>query len=113
MISKKTINAIHVCVFLAGQRSQGYVTTAALSPRLGLSVSYLESILKTLRDQQIVTAMKGPGGGYMIPGDLSQISIWDIAAIAAFFALSNRMANVTAMRPNDEFYLMGRLPKQG
>lgn len=37
--------------------------------------------------------------------------IWDIAAIAAFFALSNRMANVTAMRPNDEFYLMGRVPK--
>src|SRR5581483_2805477 len=36
---------------------------------------------------------------------------WDIAAIAAFFALSNRMANVTAMRANDEFYLMGRLPK--
>ena len=36
---------------------------------------------------------------------------WDIAAIAAFFALSNRMANVTAMRPNDEFYMMGRLPK--
>jgi uncharacterized peroxidase-related enzyme len=40
-----------------------------------------------------------------------QDDIWDIAAIAAFFALSNRMANVTAMRPNDEFYLMGRLPK--
>jgi uncharacterized peroxidase-related enzyme len=37
--------------------------------------------------------------------------IWDIAAIAAFFALSNRMANFTAMRPNDEFYLMGRAPK--
>jgi uncharacterized peroxidase-related enzyme len=37
--------------------------------------------------------------------------IWDIAAISAFFALSNRMANVTAMRPNDEFYMMGRLPK--
>ncbi len=36
---------------------------------------------------------------------------WDIAAIAAFFALSNRMANVTAMRPNDEFYMLGRLPK--
>ena len=37
--------------------------------------------------------------------------IWDIGAIAAFFALSNRMANLTAMRPNDEFYLMGRLPR--
>ena len=41
----------------------------------------------------------------------SDDDIWDIAAIAAFFALSNRMANVTAMRPNDEFYMMGRVPK--
>jgi len=38
--------------------------------------------------------------------------IWDIGAVAAFFGLSNRMANMTAMRPNDEFYLMGRIPKQ-
>ena len=37
--------------------------------------------------------------------------VWDIAAISAFFAMSNRLANVTAMRPNDEFYLMGRVPK--
>ena len=37
--------------------------------------------------------------------------IWDIGAIAAFFALSNRMANLTSMRPNDEFYMMGRVPK--
>ncbi len=37
--------------------------------------------------------------------------IWDIAAITAFFGLSNRLANMTAMRPNDEFYLMGRVPK--
>ncbi|MFL5248607.1 MAG: peroxidase-related enzyme [Myxococcales bacterium] len=36
---------------------------------------------------------------------------WDIAAIAAFFAMSNRLANATGMRPNDEFYLMGRVPK--
>lgn len=36
---------------------------------------------------------------------------WDIGAITAFFALSNRMANVSGMMPNDEFYLMGRLPK--
>jgi uncharacterized peroxidase-related enzyme len=41
----------------------------------------------------------------------SDDDIWDIAAIAAFFALSNRMANFSAMRPNDEFYMMGRLPK--
>ncbi|MEO8753529.1 MAG: peroxidase-related enzyme [Casimicrobiaceae bacterium] len=36
---------------------------------------------------------------------------WDIGAIAAFFALSNRMANMIGMRPNDEFYLMGRVPR--
>ena len=36
---------------------------------------------------------------------------WDIAAITALFGLSNRMANATSMRPNDEFYLLGRVPK--
>jgi uncharacterized peroxidase-related enzyme len=37
--------------------------------------------------------------------------IWDIVAIAAFFAMSNRIANSISLRPNDEFYLMGRTPK--
>ena len=37
--------------------------------------------------------------------------IWDITAITAFFGLSNRMASVTGMMPNPEFYLMGRVPK--
>jgi uncharacterized peroxidase-related enzyme len=41
----------------------------------------------------------------------SQDDIWDIAAISAFFGLSNRLAHVAAMRANDEFYLMGRLPR--
>ncbi len=36
---------------------------------------------------------------------------WDIGGIAAFFALSNRMANLIGMRPNDEFFLLGRVPK--
>ena len=36
---------------------------------------------------------------------------WDIGAITAFFGLSNRMANLLALRPNDEFYLMGRVPR--
>ena len=38
--------------------------------------------------------------------------IWDIAAITAFFGLSNRMASFSGMMPNPEFYLMGRMPKQ-
>jgi uncharacterized peroxidase-related enzyme len=36
---------------------------------------------------------------------------WDIGAIASFFALSNRMANMSGMLPNPEFYLMGRVPR--
>jgi len=40
----------------------------------------------------------------------SDEDIWDIGAIAAFFALSNRMANLIAMRPNDEFFVLGRIP---
>jgi uncharacterized peroxidase-related enzyme len=38
----------------------------------------------------------------------SQDDVWDITAIAAFFAMSNRLANVSDMRPNDEFYSLGR-----
>ena len=37
--------------------------------------------------------------------------IWDIAGITAFFGLSNRVANVSSLMPNPEFYLLGRVPK--
>jgi uncharacterized peroxidase-related enzyme len=46
------------------------------------------------------------------PHGFNAEDIWDIGAITAFFALSNRMANLIAMRPNDEFYLLGRVPKK-
>ena len=45
------------------------------------------------------------------PHGFDDEDIWDIAAITAFFGLSNRMANAVSMRPNDEFYLLGRVPK--
>ena len=41
----------------------------------------------------------------------SMEDIWDIGAISALFSLSNRMADLTSMRPNDEFYLLGRIAK--
>jgi uncharacterized peroxidase-related enzyme len=44
------------------------------------------------------------------PHGFSDEDAWDIAAIAAFFAMSNRFANAFAIRPNDEFYTMGREP---
>ena len=42
----------------------------------------------------------------------SDEDIWDIGAITALFGLSNRMANLLSLRPNDEFYLLGRLPRE-
>ncbi|CAN7372809.1 MULTISPECIES: peroxidase-related enzyme [unclassified Variovorax] len=42
----------------------------------------------------------------------SDEDIWDIAAITAFFGLSNRMASFSGMQPNPEFFLMGRLPRE-
>ena len=48
----------------------------------------------------------------LYPHGFDDEDIWDIAAISAFFGLSNRMVNFTSMRPNEEFYLMGRVPPQ-
>ncbi len=45
------------------------------------------------------------------PHGLDDEDAWDIAAITAFFGLSNRMASFSGMQPNPEFYLMGRVPK--
>jgi uncharacterized peroxidase-related enzyme len=42
---------------------------------------------------------------------LNNEDVWDIGAITALFGLSNRMANLMGLRPNDEFYLMGRVPR--
>ncbi|WP_230531053.1 peroxidase-related enzyme [Microvirga roseola] len=42
------------------------------------------------------------------PHGFDEEDVWDIAAVAAFFAMSNRLANVTSLRPNDEFYMLGR-----
>ena len=47
----------------------------------------------------------------LYPHGFDDEDIWDITAITAFFGLSNRMANVTGMAPNPEFYLLGRVPK--
>ncbi|WP_073460346.1 peroxidase-related enzyme [Pseudonocardia thermophila] len=42
---------------------------------------------------------------------LTDEEIWDIGAITAFFAMSNRLAHLTALRPNPEFFLLGRQPR--
>jgi uncharacterized peroxidase-related enzyme len=48
----------------------------------------------------------------LYPHGFSDEDIWDIAAITAFFGLSNRIASFSGMMPNPEFYLMGRVPRE-
>ena len=43
---------------------------------------------------------------------LTDDDVWDVGAIAAFFAMSNRLVHLTATMPNEEFYLMGRVPRE-
>ena len=79
---------------------------ADISPR---QKAMLDFAVKVCLDSQAVgdedyTALKEHG--------FDDEDIWDITAITGFFGMSNRMANVTSMRPNDEFFMLGRLPKK-
>jgi uncharacterized peroxidase-related enzyme len=78
---------------------------ADISPRQKAMLAFALKVCRTSAavDTSDFEALRAHG--------FSDEDIWDIAAITAFFGLSNRMANVIAMRPNDEFYLMGRMPK--
>jgi uncharacterized peroxidase-related enzyme len=77
---------------------------ADITPRQKAMLDFAVKLARTpeLVDEADHTALREHGFG--------DEDIWDIGAIAAFFALSNRMAHLIAMRPNDEFYLMGRVP---
>jgi uncharacterized peroxidase-related enzyme len=48
----------------------------------------------------------------LYPHGFTDEDIWDIASITAFFGMSNRIASFSNMQPNNEFYLMGRVPKE-
>ena len=78
---------------------------ADITPRQKAMLAFALKVAQ--RSSEIVdedfAALRGHGFG--------DEDIWDIGAIAAFFALSNRMANLISMRPNDEFFLLGRVPR--
>jgi uncharacterized peroxidase-related enzyme len=86
-----------------------------------VAVNYRKADIPTRQKAMLAFAMKIATASGTIeeadfealrPHGFSDEDIWDIGAIAAFFALSNRMANMIGMRPNDEFYLLGRLPRE-
>jgi len=91
--------------FIADQVAVNY-RKADITPR---QKAMLDFALKVTRDSHAIgdtdfEALRTHG--------FDDEDIWDIAGISAFFGLSNRMANVISLRPNDEFYLMGRVPRE-
>src|SRR3982074_754009 len=118
VVATSSANQCHYCVIAHG----AILPSRAENPQIAdqIAVNYRKADITPRQRAMLDFAMKvsqeankvseadfAEGAGHGFTDD----EIWDITAIAAFFALSNRMANVTAMRPNDEFYLMGRLPK--
>ena len=118
VVATSAANDCHYCVIAHGALVRIYEKNPLLADQVAVNYrraditarqrAMLDFALKaTLRSAEIDAAdfegLRGHGFG--------DEDIWDIAAIAAFFGMSNRMANLTAMRPNDEFYLMGRVPR--
>ena len=120
VVATSAANQCHYCVIAHG----AILRIRAKNPVIAdqIAVNYRKADITPRQHAMLDFAMKvSQEANTVSEADFAEMAghgfsdddIWDIAAIAAFFALSNRIANVTAMRPNDEFYLMGRLPKQG
>jgi uncharacterized peroxidase-related enzyme len=82
-----------------------------------IAINYLKADLSDREKAMLKLATRiSVSAGQVTEADLNEAraagfsdeDIWDIGAVTAFFALSNRMANLSSMRPNDEFYTMGR-----
>lgn len=78
---------------------------ADINPR---EMAMLDFAMKVSQDAQDINESDYQS---LYPHGFTDEDIWDIAAISAFFGLSNRLVNFMSMRTNDEFYLMGRIPK--
>jgi uncharacterized peroxidase-related enzyme len=118
VVATSSANQCHYCVVAHG----AILRIRAKNPQIAdqIAINYRKADITPRQRAMLDFAMKVSRKAQLISeADFADIAshgfsdddIWDIAAISAFFALSNRMANVTSMRPNDEFYMMGRLPK--
>ena len=118
IVATSAANQCHYCVIAHGAILRVYAKNPLLADQV--AVNYRKADLsprqKAMLDFAVKVALHSPS---INDADFPQLhehgfsdeDIWDIGAIAALFALSNRMANFINMRPNDEFYLLGRVPR--
>ena len=118
VVATSSFNNCEYCVIAHG----AILRIRAKNPLIAdqIAVNYLKADITPRQRAMLDFGMKVCREAHLIAEDdftalaghgFSDDDIWDIAAIASFFALSNRMAHFTGMRANPEFYLMGRVPK--
>ncbi len=119
VVVTSSLNACHYCVVSHGALLRIYSKKPLLADQV--AINYRKSEISARERAMLGFAEKVTLRSAEINADDYEIlaihgfdreDVWDIAAISALFGLSNRMANTIDMRPNDEFYLMGRLPRE-
>jgi uncharacterized peroxidase-related enzyme len=119
VVATSAANDCHYCVVAHGALVRIYEKNPLLADQV--AVNYRKADLsprqRAMLDFAVKVALRAAeideaDFAALRPHGFSDEDAWDIGAIAAFFGMSNRLANLTSMRPNDEFYLMGRVPRQ-
>jgi len=118
IVATSAANQCHYCVIAHGAILRVYAKHPLLADQVAVNYrkadltprqqAMLDFALKVALNSQ---AINDADFGRLREHGFSDEDSWDIGAIAALFALSNRMANLINMRPNDEFYLLGRVPR--
>jgi len=119
VVATSAANQCLYCVVAHGALVRIYEKQPLLADQV--AVNYLKADLTPRQKAILAYAMKVCERSHEVGDDdyvtlrehgLDDEDIWDIAAITAFFGMSNRIANAISMRPNDEFFLMGRVPRK-
>jgi len=118
VVATSGANDCHYCIVAHGAILRIYAKNPLVADQV--ATNYRKADITPRQKAMLAFALKvALASSEIVDADYSALrehgftdeDIWDIGAIAAFFALSNRMADLTAMRPNDEFFAMGRVPR--
>jgi len=118
VVATSGANDCHYCIVAHGAILRIYAKNPLLADQV--AANYRKADITPRQKAMLVFALKvSLHSSELVDDDYAAVrahgfsdeDIWDIGAIAAFFAMSNRIANLISMRPNDEFFVMGRIPR--
>ena len=118
VVATSGANDCHYCIIAHGAILRIYAKNPLVADQV--AANYRKADITSRQKAMLAFALKATQkSSEIVDADYASLrehgftdeDAWDIGAIAAFFALSNRMADLTAMRPNEEFFAMGRVPR--